>query len=375
MSKKKVIENIREDLAISIADTLNKQHKDYKVAYFLDGDSEVPTNVTDWVSTGSSILDLVISNRKNGGLPVGKIVEVTGLEASGKSLLAAHVLSNTQKIGGVSVYIDTESAVSKEFLEAIGVNTSKLVYSQLETVEDIFSSIESIIEKVRSSNKDKVVTIVVDSMAAASTKIELESEYDKDGWATSKAIIISKAMRKITNMIARQKILLVFTNQLRQKLGVMGVGEMYTTSGGKALGFHSSVRLRLSAIGKIKKGDEVIGIKCKSQVIKNRIGPPLRNAVYDMYFSYGIDDNSDMFNYLKEKELLLKQSGAWYTIIDKNEKEIKFQLKDWNELLKNNSELREYIYDVISENIIMKYDNIGNVEIGETNLDSSVDNE
>lgn len=139
---------------------------------------------------------------------------------SGKSLLAAHILAETQKKGGVAVYIDTESAVSQEFLQAIGVDTKSLLYVQLELIEDVFTAVENIIEKIRTSSKDRIVTIVVDSVAAASTKVEMEAEYDKDGWATTKAIVISKAMRKITNMIARQKIALVFTNQLRQKLGV-----------------------------------------------------------------------------------------------------------------------------------------------------------
>jgi recombination protein RecA len=120
----------------------------------------------------------------------------------------------------VAVYVDTETSVSKQFLEAIGVDVSNMLYLHLETVEDIFSAIEEIVTKVRESDKDRLVTILVDSLAAATTKVELEADFDKDGWATAKAIIISKALRKITQMIGRQKIALVFTNQLRQKLGV-----------------------------------------------------------------------------------------------------------------------------------------------------------
>lgn len=140
---------------------------------------------------------------------------------SGKSLIGSHLLASTQRKGGIAVYIDTESAVSPEFLEAIGVDTSNMLYVHLETVEEIFDTIETIVTKIRESNKDKLVTILVDSLAAASTKVEMDADYDKDGWATTKAIVISKAMRKITQMIARQQVALVFTNQLRQKLGVM----------------------------------------------------------------------------------------------------------------------------------------------------------
>ncbi len=140
---------------------------------------------------------------------------------SGKSLVAAHLLADTQRQGGVAVLIDTEMAVSREYLDAIGVDVSKLLYVQADSVEDVFEYIETIIEKVRTSSKDKLVTIVVDSVAAVSTKKELAADYDKDGYATDKAIIISKAMRKITNMIGREKITLVFTNQLRQKMNAM----------------------------------------------------------------------------------------------------------------------------------------------------------
>ena len=172
------------------------------------------------------------------------------MESSGKSLLGAHILSETQKKGGVAVYIDTETSVSQQFLGAIGVDVSKMLYLHLETVEDIFQAIEEIVTKVRESDKDRLVTILIDSLAAASTKVEMDADFDKDGWATAKAIIISKAMRKITQMIGRQNIALVFTNQLRQKLGVM-VGDPWTTSGGKALPFHASTRIRLKNMGQI----------------------------------------------------------------------------------------------------------------------------
>ena len=241
----------RDELAGVLADTINKQFKDMKVAYFLDGTDTTPTDIKDFVSTGSTMLDLAISNKPDGGIAVGRITELNGLESSGKSLIGAHLLAETQKKGGVAVYIDTETAVSTEFLGSIGVDVQSMLYLHLETVEDIFSAIEEIVAKVRESDKDRLVTILVDSLAAATTKVELEAEFDKDGWATSKAIILSKAMRKITQMIGRQKIALVFTNQLRQKLGVM-FGDPWTTSGGKALPFHASTRIRLKNLGQIK---------------------------------------------------------------------------------------------------------------------------
>ena len=344
----------RDDLAGVLADTINKQFKDMKVAYFLDGSDTTPTDIKDFISTGSTMLDLAISNRPDGGIAVGRITELNGLESSGKSLIGAHVLAETQKKGGVAVYIDTETAVSTDFLEAIGVDVESMLYLHLETVEDIFSAIEEIVAKVRESDKNRLVTILVDSLAAATTKVELEAEFDKDGWATSKAIILSKAMRKITQMIGRQKIALVFTNQLRQKLGVM-FGDPWTTSGGKALPFHASTRIRLKNMGQIKDTKKnTIGIKIRAQVIKNRLGPPLRSADFQLYFDKGIDDFGSWLEVLKQHNLV-KQGGAWYTLTDQDGKDHKFQSKDFESLMAD-EDTQKYVYDLICEKTILKYD-------------------
>ena len=343
----------RDELADIIAGELNKQFKSNQVAYFLDGVQDTPTDVTDWVGTGSTLLDLAISNKPNGGIAVGRITELNGLESSGKSLLGAHMLAETQKKGGVAVYIDTETAVSTEFLSAIGVDVDNMLYLHLETVEDIFAAIEEITAKVRESDRDRLVTILVDSLAAASTKVEMEADFDKDGWATSKAIVISKAMRKITQMIGRQKIALVFTNQLRQKLGVM-FGDPWTTSGGKALPFHASTRIRLKNLGQIKKGNDIIGMKIRAQVIKNRLGPPMRHADFELYFETGIDDFGSWLKVMKEHKLV-KQGGSWYTMENHKGEELKFQSKDWNEQLED-EEFKEHCYNMICDKIILKYE-------------------
>ena len=344
----------RDELAEVLAGELNKQFKSHKVAYFLDGVEETPTDVTDWISTGSTLLDLAISNKPHGGFAAGRIAEINGLESSGKSLIGAHALATTQRKDGLAVYIDTESSVSSEFLQAIGINTDSMLYVHLETVEDVFDTIETIVTKIRESNKDKLVTILVDSLAAASTKVEMDADFDKDGWATAKAIIISKAMRKITNLIARQRVCLIFTNQLRQKLGVM-FGDPWTTSGGKALPFHASTRIRLKNMGQIKDTKKnTIGIKIRAQVIKNRLGPPLRSAEFPLYFDKGIDDFGSWLNIMKDHKLV-KQAGAWYTFVDQNDKEHKFQSKDFGALL-SDVDTQKYIYDSICEKVILKYD-------------------
>ena len=352
---------VQVDLAQQIADNLNKKYKDQKVAFFLDDDSEdAPTNITGWVSSGATMLDVAVSNRPFGGFPIGRITEITGLEQSGKSLLSAHVLAETQKQGGVAVLIDTETAVSREFFDAIGVDVSKLLYITADTVEDIFETIDTIIEQVRKGDKDKLVTIVVDSVAAASTKRELEADYDKDGYATDKAIIISKAMRKITNVIGRQKITLVFTNQLRQKMNAMAFSDPWTTSGGKAIAFHASVRLRLASTGKIKakddKGNErIVGIKVRANVIKNRLGPPLRSADFDIFFDRGIDNYGAWLGAMKDYNFV-KQGGAWYTYVDtETGEEFKFQAKELQEMLETNPSVKEQIYKRICEFTILQY--------------------
>jgi len=363
ISKSKI--ELEDVLANTLADSINKQFKGQalKTAFFLDGDDDSPSNVKEWISSGCDSLDLAISNRPNGGFPVGRITEITGLEASGKSLLAAHTLAETQKKGGLAVYIDTESATSSEFLAAIGADLKTMLYVPLETVEEIFETIETIVDGVRKSDKDRLVTIVVDSIMGASTKIELASEYDKDGYATSKSIILSKAMRKVTNWIARDRICLIFTNQLRVKMGV-SFGDQWTTSGGKAIPFHASVRLRLKNTGQIKAivngVEQIVGSKTNVQVVKNRMGPPHRKIDYEIYYDSGIDNFGGWLNLMKQFKLV-KQSGAWYTLEDVDHEtgevfgELKFQSKEFVSKVINIPEIKERLYKRICNAYIFKY--------------------
>jgi recombination protein RecA len=356
--KKVIQEPDRDELASLIAESLNKLNKDSdQIAFFLDGREDTPTDFTDFISTGATMLDVAISNRPRGGIAVGRITELTGLEGSGKSLVGAQLIANTQKQGGVGVLIDTETAVNPEFFRAVGIDTNKLVYVHLQTVEEIFDAITTIIEKVRSGkDKDKLVTIVVDSVAAASTKKEMEADFGKDGYATDKAIIISKALRKITGLLGREKVALVFTNQLRQKMNAMAFSDPWTTSGGKAIAFHASTRLRLNLMGKItNSAGDVIGVKVKANVVKNRLGPPHRTAEFEIYFNRGIDDTGAWLKMMKELKLV-KQAGAWYTYDDpETGEEFKFQSKDFAAFLAENKERKELIYEAICDSLIMKY--------------------
>ena len=362
----------RDELVELLANELNKANKDGgKIAYFLD-EQENPAEISDWISTGSSILDLAISNRPHGGLPVGKMVEFNGLEGTGKSLLSAHVVADTQKKGGIAVVIDTENAAAPEFWKSLGVDLSKLLYVQCETVEDIFEKMEQMIGIVRKSNKDRILTIIVDSVAAASTKVELESDHGKDGYATGKSIIISKAMRKITTMIGRQKVLTVFTNQLRQNINAMAFGDKYVVSGGKSLAYHCSVRVRLNNTGKLKKGEEVIGNECKAVVVKNRMGPPQRQASFDIYFDSGIADYGSWIKVLKENNLV-KQGGAYYTYKKDDGTEWKFQSKDFVSTMKTDKTLGEEIYMKICNSVIMKYKDPNSIIVDDAVVDTNED--
>jgi recombination protein RecA len=373
MATKTKIE-LTDELGSIIADNLNKKFKaqNIKTAYFLEGDEEAPTLVKEWVSSGSTILDLAISNRKNGGFPVGRVSEITGLEQSGKSLLAAHALLTTQKRGGLAVYIDTENAISKEYLAAIGLDLKKMLYICLETVEDIFEAVEKMIADVRVSDRNKLVTIVVDSIAGASTKTEMAADFDKDGYATAKALIISKAMRKITNLIGRERICLILTNQLRQKLNAPAFSDPWVTPGGKSIPFHASVRIRLSSIGAIKSKregvEEVVGSRVKAKLVKNRVGPPLRECEYEIYFDSGIDDYSSWLSTMKNYGLV-NQSGAWYSWTNRKTGEvIKFQSKEFVDKIIKNEQLHDMVYDEISEKVIMKYQQLDSVRIDDVIL-------
>jgi len=280
------------------------------------------------------------------------------MEASGKSLIVAHTLANTQKKGGLAVYIDTENALSEEFLRAVGVDVGNMLYVPLETIEDSFDAIENIIETVRKSSKDRLVTIALDSVSAATTKVEQDADYEKDGWATTKAILMSKAMRKITNIIGKQRVLLLCTSQLREKMGVM-FGDKYTTSGGKALGFHASCRIRLKGVGKLKSGsgktEQIIGVQTEAQTIKNRMGPPFKKATFDIYFNSGIDDYNSWLTLMKDYGTI-KAAGAWYTLVNEDTgEEVRFQSKEWRGMLEADPELKEYCYNKICDIYVMKY--------------------
>ena len=294
---KKSKENL-DDFTSDLIKSLNKE-RGTRVAYNLSTD-ESPTHVNRWISTGSKQLDYIISNQKNGGLPEGRIVEIFGPPSIGKSHIATQIAKSTQQMGGIVVYIDTENATSVENLRLLGVDISKrFVYVDTHCTEEVLSIAESTIIKAKAMSKDVPVTIIWDSVAATSPKAELTGDYDKESIGLQ-ARAISKGMRKITGVIANEKVLMVCLNQIRTKVGVL-YGDPTTTPGGMAIPFHSSVRIKLGAGSQIlNKDKEPIGINVSAKTIKNKVAAPFRKCDFEIHFGKGIKEHEQLFDLLRK---------------------------------------------------------------------------
>ncbi len=345
----------RDELALLLQKELNKSNKDgSKSSYFLDEDDN-PSQILDWVSTGSTLLDLAISNRPHGGLPVGRMIELSGLEGTGKSLICAQLIAETQKRGGLAVFFDSEFSVDRNFWVALGVDLKNVNYVPFTTLEEFFTKFELCIGAFRKANKDRLLTIFVDSVTQASVEKEMESDHGIDGYNTGRAIIISKAMRKCTGLIAKQRILPVFTNQVRYNMSAGPFqGDKWIVPGGKALPFACSVRVRLANMGKLKKGDDVIGMKAQAQVIKNRCGPNYRTAAFEIHYDSGIQDLSSWLKFMKDYGIV-SGDGHGYTYKRTNGDELKFNASKFVELVMTDAIIKEEIYQAICNKYIMQY--------------------
>ena len=346
----------RDELALLLQKELNKSHKDgSKVSYFLDEDDN-PALVNEWVSTGSTLLDLAISNRPHGGLPVSRMVELSGLEGTGKSLICAQIIAETQKMGGLAVFFDSEFSVDRNFWIALGVDLKSVNYVPFTTLEEFFNILELCIGTFRKANKDRLLTIFVDSVAQASVEPEMEADHAQIGYNTSKSIILSKAMRKITGLISKQRILLVYTNQVRYNMSSGPFGEKWITPGGKSLPFACSVRLRLANLGKIKNTSTkmVIGMKAQAQVIKNRCGPNYRTAAFEIHYDSGIQDLKSWLDFMKLHGLITGDARG-YAYKRSNGDKIEFNVLKFVELITTDPIFKEEIYQSICGKYIMQY--------------------
>ena len=342
-----------------LVESLNKKLGD--VAYIL-GKGTSPPEVKEWLSTGSTVLDTIISNdvEADGGIPVGRLTEISGEAATGKSLLSYMILRDCQEKGGVPVLIDTENAANEDFLHLLGLKfypEGNLVYVQVDSVEKVFSAIEEIIRKIQENDKDKLCCIVWDSVAGTSTDVEIQNDY---GEATigMQARMIGQGLRKLIRYIGKQRVALVFLNQVRQKIGVF-FGDDTVTPGGKAIPFFSSVRVKLYSGGKVKAGNDTIGVGIKPKIIKNRMGPPHRDAELKMYFTRGLIDEESWLDVLLAQGEAKKISAQKSEITNKENGEV-YEFKntkfaDWI-IRPENKEANTYCKMLVKKSLFIEQD-------------------
>jgi recombination protein RecA len=263
------------------------------------------------VRTGAFSLDLALGGK---GLPRGRIVEIFGPESSGKTTLTLHIIAQAQAAGGIAAFVDAEHALDPAYARKLGVKLDDLLVSQPDNGEQALEIVETL---VRSNAVD---VVVVDSVAALVPRAEIEGEMG-DSFVGVQARMMSQAMRKLTGAISRSECLVIFINQIREKIGVM-FGSPETTTGGRALKFYSSVRLDIRRIGQIKEAEEVIGNRTKVTVIKNKIAPPFRKTEFDILFDRGISYECDLLDLGVEKNAILK-SGTWLSFKHPKDGEIR----------------------------------------------------
>ncbi len=262
----------------------------------LGGKEIVPV---EGISTGSPSLDLALGGW---GIPRGRICEIFGPEASGKTTLCSHIVAEAQRRGGVAAFIDAENAYDPAYARRVGVNLDELLVSQPDTGEQALEIAETL---VRSSAVD---VIVIDSVAALVPKAEIEGEMG-DSHVGLQARLMSQALRKLTAAVARSRCCFIFTNQLREKIGVM-FGSPETTPGGRALKYYASVRIDLRRIGALKEGETVVGSRVRAKVVKNKVAPPFRQTEVDVLFNHGISREGDILDLATNCGVLTRQ-GAW----------------------------------------------------------------
>ncbi|WP_162511807.1 recombinase RecA [Dictyobacter aurantiacus] len=289
------------------------------------------------IPSGSIALDLALGI---GGVPRGRVTEIYGPESSGKTTLCLHIIANAQRAGGFAAFVDAEHALDPSYAAKLGVDTANLLISQPDNGEQALEIVDSL---VRSNAID---VVVVDSVAALTPRAEIEGEMG-DSHVGLQARLMSHALRKLTGAINNSHTTVIFTNQLREKIGVM-FGNPETTAGGKALKFYASVRLDIRRTDSIKQGQDVVGNRTRVRVIKNKVAPPFRTAEFDIMYSEGISREGGLIDLGLEMGLV-KKSGAWFTVGDIRLGQGRENAK---EFLRQNTDVATAIEDQIRGNIL-----------------------
>ena len=292
------------------------------------------------IPSGSLSLDAALGI---GGFPRGRVVEIYGQEASGKTTLALHVVAEAQKRGGTAAFIDVEHALDPKYAKKIGVDVENLYISQPDYGEQALEIAETLIRS------NAVDVVVLDSVAALVPKAELEGEMG-DAHMGLQARLMSQALRKLTAIVSRSKSCLIFINQLREKIG-MFVGNPETTTGGRALKFYASVRLDVKKILSIKQGEEIVGSQVRAKVVKNKLASPFKEAIFDIIYGEGISKEGEIIEIGSEMGLVEK-SGTWFSIKGQRLGQGKENVR---KLLRENKELSEELEKLIREKLNIPY--------------------